>query len=327
LSKNAIRVMVLAPGFAVAERTVEVGAATARLDVELKPQSWKEIQAQLEDGAGRPVAGVEVSCSVGGVTYSRFKSDGDGRFRFSMAPAIWITLAAEPEDARPVEAPIAVTKDGPKTITLPVLPPCRGRVVDPEGRPVPDIAVGRWVTFDAQGAGEMLPFFGDATAVTDRGGNFVIAPKLMVHGYTTRPGPHRHEGLCFADSRFRRIGFRSFEPKQAAQPMEVTLKPARQVRIPLKLGSIASTPGTKLGLFSQVITTSGQALISVPLALTIIVVSVALPLLVVQLEGSFHDETSKQSLDSRVHLDRAAGRHCHHRGPDRIAPARRAGGA
>ena len=50
------------------------------------------------------------------------------------------------------------------SISLPVLPAIRGRVIDTEGRPVPDAAVGRWLTFDADGTGEMLPFFDGAVA-------------------------------------------------------------------------------------------------------------------------------------------------------------------
>ena len=56
-------------------------------------------------------------------------------------------LSTEPKGARPIEAYLAGTKDDPATITLPVLPPIRGRVLDPEGRPVPNAAVGRLAGF------------------------------------------------------------------------------------------------------------------------------------------------------------------------------------
>ena len=41
-------------------------------------------------------------------------------------------LSAEPKDARPIEAFFDGGKDDPVSISLPVLPAIRGRVIDPE---------------------------------------------------------------------------------------------------------------------------------------------------------------------------------------------------
>jgi hypothetical protein len=37
------------------------------VDFKLAAQPWKETQVRLEDGSGRPVAGVEATCSLGRV--------------------------------------------------------------------------------------------------------------------------------------------------------------------------------------------------------------------------------------------------------------------
>jgi hypothetical protein len=44
-----------------------------------------------------------------------------------MAPELWVRLVAKPDGARPIETLFAVRKDGPASITLPVLQPIRGR--------------------------------------------------------------------------------------------------------------------------------------------------------------------------------------------------------
>jgi thiol-disulfide isomerase/thioredoxin len=251
-SRSAMQMLLLAPGFQIAERTVAPGVGRTRMDVDLVAQPWKPLQVRLQDGAGRPVAGVDVNCSVGGVSWARLKTDAEGLCRISMAVDSWLELSADPDGARPVQGSLAVSKDGLDSITLPVLPPYRGRVLDPQGRPVPDVAVGRWITFDPDGSGEMLPFLGGAKAVTDREGNFVIAPALIVRGYLTRPSPPNVEGLCFADSSCRRIAFRSLDPSRSSQPLEVTLSPARRIRMPTTLSSINPSPGATLDLSSQV---------------------------------------------------------------------------
>ncbi len=81
-----------------------------------------------------------------------------------MAPELWVGLVAKPDGARPIEMFFAVRKDGPASITLPVLQPIRGRVVGSDGKPVPDVAVGRWIAFASDGAAEMLSFFNGALA-------------------------------------------------------------------------------------------------------------------------------------------------------------------
>jgi len=256
-STGTIQAFVLLPGYKAAERKIEAGTGTATANFELVAEPWKETQIRMEDTSGRPVAGAEITCSLGGVIWSRFKTDALGCCRLAMPRYLGMRLSTEPKDARPIEAYLAGTKDDPASITLPVLPAIRGRVLEPEGRPVPNAAVGRWLTFEADGTGEMLPFFGGALAVTDREGNFVIAPRLDLRFYMSRPAP-KFEALCVADPSFRsmsyqlfepnrpiRMAYQLFDPNRPVEPMTVTLKPSRRVRIAISRGFVTSNRETQ----------------------------------------------------------------------------------
>lgn len=249
-STGAMRALVLAPGFEAAERTVAAGARASTADFEIKARPWKETRIRLEDGSGRPVADVEVTCSVGSVSWARLRTDAEGCCRIAMAPEIWIGLTAKPEGARPIKATIAVTEGSPGSIRLPVVPPYRGRVLDPEGRPVPNAVVGSgWITKGEHGEWRMGPFYRE-TVTTNREGHFELAPVLEIRDYGTRLGPPEVEPLCFADASFRRVAFRALTPGGAKDPIEVTLRPARRVRVPVATGSIA--PDTNALLSTEI---------------------------------------------------------------------------
>ena len=159
-SADAVRVLVLIPGYRAADRTIDAGtqAVTANFDLETEP--WYEVDVRLEDSRGAPIAGEEITCLVSQSTWARAKSDGAGCARFSMARSVPMVLATRPRNARPVKAflnnGVRVTR---QSVTLPILPAIRGRVVDTDGRAVPNAAVGRWLTFSDDRIGEMLKFF------------------------------------------------------------------------------------------------------------------------------------------------------------------------
>jgi thiol-disulfide isomerase/thioredoxin len=256
-STGPIRALVLAPGYKAPDRKIDAGTGTASANFELVAQPWQETQVRMQDSAGRPVAGVEINCSVGRLIVERYKTDALGSCRIGMARGLGMRLSAEPKGARPIEAFFNGGKDDPASISLPVLPPIRGRVIDTEGRPVPNTAVGRWLRFDAGGTGEMLRFFDGAVALTDRDGNFVIAPKLELSFGASRPAP-KVGGLCFADPSYRSEGWLLFHPNQPirtsyqvfdqgrpVEPMTVTLKPSRRVRIPISRGFVMSKRKTE----------------------------------------------------------------------------------
>lgn len=256
-STGTIRALVLAPGYRASDRKIDAGTGTASANFELVAEPWHETEIRMQDSSGRPVAGVEINCSVGRSIFERYKTDALGSCRIGMARDLGMKLSAEPKGARPIEAFFNGGKDDPASISLPVLPPIRGRVIDTEGRPVPNTAVGRWLTFDADGTGEMLRFSDGAVALTDRDGNFVIAPKLELSFGASRPA-HKVGGLCFADPSYRsegwllfranqpiRTSYQVFDEGRPVEPMTVTLKPSRRVRIPISRGFVMSKRKTE----------------------------------------------------------------------------------
>jgi thiol-disulfide isomerase/thioredoxin len=248
-STGKLRALVLAPGFRLADRRVEAGRRATTVDFELEPQPWKETQIRLEDGAGKPVEAVEVICSVGPVIWARTKTDAEGRCRIAMARGMPIGLTAKPAGARPIITYLGEMEDEPATVTLPVLPAIQGRVIDREGRPVPDAVVGNQIGFGPEGEGRMWPFpFSGDKAVIDREGAFMIAPSVYSRWARdlTESRPTKIRALCFAGSNFRRIAYCTIDPTQAIEPMEVTLGPTRLVRVPIVWGSVASSPQARL---------------------------------------------------------------------------------
>ena len=77
-STGMIQAFVLIPGYKAAERKIEAGTGTATANFEMAAEHWKETQVRIEDSSGRPVAGELITCSVGGVIWSRFKTDALG---------------------------------------------------------------------------------------------------------------------------------------------------------------------------------------------------------------------------------------------------------
>ena len=241
-----LRALALSDGFEIGDRKVEPGVTTS--DFELSARPWKDTLVRLEDEGGKPVAGVEVQASLAGVTWARPETDSEGGCHIVMAPDIWVILSVKPAGARPIEMLFAVRKDGPASISLPVVSPIRGRVLDPDGKPIPDVAVGRWITLGSDESGEMLPFFSGAQAVTDREGRFAIAPEIQLKGsqLEQRNASHLPQTLCFADPSFRRMAYRFFNPTRPAAPMEVTLEPTRRVRLPIAGDPAGDVPRTEL---------------------------------------------------------------------------------
>jgi len=257
-STGRIRAVVLAPGYKAADKKLEPGKATTTADFELVAEPWKQTQVRLENASGKPVADEAIICALGGATWEKYKTDALGRCLIGMARDQPMSLSIEPKSGRPVVAYLAGTKDDPPTITLQVLPAIRGRVIDSEGRPVPNAAVGRWLIVGTDGSGEMLPFFGGAIAATDAEGSFAIAPRLYLRLYMSRPVP-KLEALLFADPSYRqesyqlfhpgqpiRMAYQLFDPSRQVEPMTVKLKPSRRVRIPISRGFEPSKRKTQL---------------------------------------------------------------------------------
>jgi hypothetical protein len=78
-SKKPLRGLVLAPGFKVGDRIFDVATDMATADFELSPQPWRETAFRVETPAKQPVADSEISCSIGGVLWTKIKTDAEGR--------------------------------------------------------------------------------------------------------------------------------------------------------------------------------------------------------------------------------------------------------
>ena len=154
-----VRALLLAPGYRLVDRALGADRGSSIVDFELEPQPWKETILRFEDPEGRPVGGVEVTTTVAGNEariWSRSRTDAEGRCRVAMAPGMPIGLSVKPEGARPIITYLGAEPDEPDAITLPILAPIRGRVVDPGGRPVADAAVGGVISFGIGGEGTMF---------------------------------------------------------------------------------------------------------------------------------------------------------------------------
>jgi|GEM_PF-4916064 len=250
-----LRYLVLAPGFERAIGKVEAGKRTAALDLALTTAPWKSIELRMKDSEGRPVSGVEVTCCVEvRVVWSRLKTDGEGRCTIAMAIDQPIVLRASPENARPMIIFFDNTKDDPAALNVSLLPPIRGQVRDPEGRPVPDAVVGRviasenWLEPDAtreHDAPVMLPHFGGGTLVrTDSEGRFVLSPVVRTFpSQPKKPGEYQPpQTVCIADKDFHRFAYRLIDLSGPVEPLDVVLAPGRPVHIPVEWELPDSSP-------------------------------------------------------------------------------------
>ena len=102
----------VAQGFAFAIATVEAGTVTTTLDFRLADTPWRETRLCLADPSGRPAAGVDISCFVGNVPWSRLKTNTRGCCQFAMAPDYPFTLLAKPGSTPPCHH-LADEREGP----------------------------------------------------------------------------------------------------------------------------------------------------------------------------------------------------------------------
>jgi len=147
-----IRGLVLAPGFAVAEQSIDMDQEKSTVDFRLAEQEWKHTEILLRNESDQPVADAEVTLTVGGrLVWSRARTDAEGKCQVAMAPDMGTELSARPAGARPTITSLGMTNDEPPSVTLPVLPPIRGRVVDVDGRPVSGVAIGQMILHEPNG--------------------------------------------------------------------------------------------------------------------------------------------------------------------------------
>jgi thiol-disulfide isomerase/thioredoxin len=118
-------------------------------------------------------------------------------------------------------------------------------VVDPAGRPLSGIEIGRLIApdYNANVPENQRPLLmyemkgSQEPATTDKEGRFDLRPAISLDSRSLDPsGAFKTwpEPLCFADKALRRVAFLGVNLKAPQPYYEVTLKPARLVRIPLE---------------------------------------------------------------------------------------------
>jgi hypothetical protein len=184
-----------ATGYQDVEVALEATASDERLslDVRLEPAPGAVVSGTLRSERGEPIEGetVQLSSRLSGTRY-RGVSDSEGRFRIpGVGPHAGYYLSVRPSQGyRDYQTSVDVSPDGASIdIRLQGLVTTRltGRLVDSEGRPIPDLD---FAIVSGQALGRSIP------ARTDRDGSFSQAG--VPTGYLSLL-PAGAEGLAIAD--------------------------------------------------------------------------------------------------------------------------------
>ena len=128
-----------------------------------------------------------------------------------------------------------------KSFTVPLYAAIQGRVIDTNGKPVEGIQVGRLIApnYDtgldkpSQSLEVYPPVGSEKPATTDSEGRFRVEPRVNLRDETGKlkvwPMP-----VVFADAALKRICFLRVDLEAAQPASEITLHPARHVRIPIQ---------------------------------------------------------------------------------------------
>jgi thiol-disulfide isomerase/thioredoxin len=241
---SKIRTQVIAHGFASSIQNIDTATAKVTVDFALKPGPWKTTEIRMIDPAGHPAAGIELKCVLGDVTWSQLKTDADGRCRVAMAIDQRMEANCAPAGVRPIRFGLMNTKDGPAVLTLALQPPIRGRVRDRQGRPVPNVTLGRSISLD-NSKPEMYPHLFSGLATTDSEGRFEYSPTVLLSERDfERPNRQGYPfPIVFADHDFKRLAIGLVNIAGPIEPLDITLEPARLVRIPIEQASAPSAAG------------------------------------------------------------------------------------
>jgi thiol-disulfide isomerase/thioredoxin len=177
----------------------------------------------------------------GSVVWMREKSDAQGRCRIKSAPRQGFSVSVQHEGHLPATFGSRATADDPTSFTVTLYDAIQGRVVDPSGKPLAGIQIGGMIARDydmplKKGSNllVMAPLRGcEKPATTDAKGRFLVAPHIRLN---SRSGKFRilpRLAVCFADEALRQVFFLRFDEESPRRSYEITLRPGRQVRIPV----------------------------------------------------------------------------------------------
>jgi thiol-disulfide isomerase/thioredoxin len=263
-----LRFMVLSPGFRPELGKCEAGSDPLVVDMRLTPEPWKETQLRFVNRQGKAVANVNVDLSIGRwQVEERLTSDAEGRCRVAAPTGVGISITARPEDYLTESFGFRGVADDPVDLTVPVFERIRGHVVDPEGKPLSGIQIGRLIApdYDFNVPDKQRPLLmyemkgSPDPATTDKDGRFDLKPAIYLDSRSwDRSGGFRTwpEVLCFADETLRHVAFLGVHLRDVQPSYEVVLKPARQVRIPLE--HAVTTPSGRIESSWEISRLSGE---------------------------------------------------------------------
>lgn len=243
-----LRFEVLAPGYRAEVGVVATPPGTDPLtcEVRLTAEAWRETEWQLVDEAGRPVADGEVTQEMAASKeWMHLRTDTNGLCRVSSPPGRGYGITAWRPGSVLTSVVAMGTADEPPRVIVPIREPIRGRIVDPAGRPVAGLRMGRLITMDDEADDPsarrrfiLLPFSRTAAhPVTDPDGRFMLdlPVKTDTRGIT-KGGELRlfPQALCFADAACRRVAFVALDRRKPRAAYDVPLAPTRQVRFPVE---------------------------------------------------------------------------------------------
>jgi beta-lactamase regulating signal transducer with metallopeptidase domain/thiol-disulfide isomerase/thioredoxin len=237
-----LRYLAIAPDFQSAVGKVQAGSAQTAVDIRLVPKSWRMTEILLVDRNQKPVEGAELTLSLGGrFVWLRQKSDARGRCLINSPADEGFSVLIRHEGYLPTEFASRATADDPTSFTVPLYAPIEGRVVDPAGKPLAGIQIGRLIgpNYDAglDKPSDYLMVYkligSKEVAATDANGCFRLAPKINLNSHSgafeVRP-----MAICFADASLRQLYFLRVDLQAPREAYEITLRPGRQVRIPIE---------------------------------------------------------------------------------------------
>ena len=195
---------------------------------------------------------------AGSKEWTHLRTDTNGLCRVSNPPGQKCKITAwRSGRSAPSSASIGTTAEPPRVI-VPIREPIRGRVVDPAGRPVAGLQIGRLVAMDdwaedpaARRRFILFPFSRTAAhPMTDLDGRFLLdlPVKTDTRGIT-KGGELRlfPQALCFADAACRRVAFVALDRRKPRAAYDVTLAPTRQVRFPVEHTVTSASGGSRPG--------------------------------------------------------------------------------
>ena len=128
LAADALRYLVLAPGFRATTGTIAAGPGPTTADLRLKAEPWRTTDALVTDRQGKPVADAEVTIRAMGssISWSRLSTDAEGRCRIAMAAGHPYSVSIRREGYLPTSLTLRNIEEDPTGFRIRLHEPIRG---------------------------------------------------------------------------------------------------------------------------------------------------------------------------------------------------------